>query len=181
MKIALYKGTGWINKIIMWVSRGDYSHSSVLLNDGTIIEAWPGGVRRRKNLLDKMNTNTVVDVFEVDTTPDQDKIIQEFLEKQMGKGYDYLAVIGFVLYTSHQGRIKYERWICSELIFDAFQKVSINLLDRVDGWKISPTILSYSTLLKNIQRYIITKSKRFGSMKHPNLIRPSSENIRFDI
>jgi uncharacterized protein YycO len=177
MRIALYQGTGWISKAIMWISRGGYSHVAMLLNDDTLIEAWAGGVRHRKNLKDKMDTDTLVDVFEVPTTPEQDIIIQSFLEKQIGKGYDYLAIVGFILHTTHEGRIQYGKWICSELVFAAFQKVKINLLDRVECWKVSPTILSYSTLLKNGQRHIIKKSKRFGLMKHPCSIHPSTEKL----
>lgn len=177
IKIALYKGTGWISNAIMWISRGGYSHVAMVLNDDSIIEAWAGGVRKRKNILDQMDINTIVDVFEINTTPDQDIIIKDFLEKQIGKGYDYLAILGFILHTSHQGRIQYGRWICSELVFAAFQKIDINLLDRVECWKVSPTILSYSTLLQHGERHIIKKSKRFRLTKHPSSIMLSAEKL----
>ena len=178
MKIAQYQGTGWISKAIMFMSRGGYSHAAVLLTDDSIIEAHAKrGVCTRKSLLDEVDTNTVVDVFEVATTPEQDIIIETFLKRQVGKKYDYLAIVGFVLHTTHQGRIQYGRWICSELVFAAFQQAGINLLERVECWKVSPTILSYSTLLKNAQRHIIKKSQRFGLTKHPSSIRLALEHI----
>lgn len=153
MKIAMYKGTGWVSKSILFMSRGGYSHAAVQLNDGSIIEAHASrGVTRRKSLLDEINTNTVVVTYDVETTPEQDVIITKFLESQLGKKYDYLAIVGFVFHTTHQGRIQYGRWICSELVFAAFQKAGINLLERVECWKVSPTILSYSTMLKNEAR-----------------------------
>lgn len=179
MKIALYKGTGWVSKAIMWISRGGYSHAAILLNNDSIIEAHAGsGVRPRKNLLAEVDTNTVVDVFNVDTTPDQDIIIQDFLKKQVGKKYDYLAIVGFIIHTTHKGRIQYGRWICSELVFAAFQQAGINLLERVECWKVSPTILSYSNLLRNGQRYVIKKSIRFGLPRCANSIHRSTEKLK---
>jgi len=163
MKIALYKGTGWLSKAILFMSRGGYSHAAMVLNNGSIIEAFaPGGVRTRTGVGDGIYANTYVDVFDVNTSVEQDIIIQEFLEKQIGKGYDYLAILGFVFHTTHEGRIQYGRWICSELVFAAFQKAGINLLERVECWKVSPTILSYSPFLRNAQKLQVVRTKRFS-------------------
>jgi len=178
MKIAFYKGTSWFSKAIMRISRGGYSHAAVQLNDGTIVEAGvKNGVCLRKSLLDDVDINTTVDVFDVQTTPEEDEIICDFLIRQMGKGYDFWNIIGFVLYSSKEGRKGYDRWFCSELVVAAFRQAGINLLTRVDAWKISPTILSYSPLLKSGQRMQITKSKRFGGIKHSNSIHTTTENL----
>lgn len=148
MKIAFYKGTSFVDKSILRFSRGGYSHVGTLVNDGSVIEAYPGkGVRKRDSLMDQFTTDTIAEIYEVPTTPEQDEIIQTFLESQIGKGYDYWAIAGFVFHTTHQGRIEYGRWICSELVFAAFQKAGINLLERVECWEVSPTILSYSPVL----------------------------------
>jgi uncharacterized protein YycO len=154
MKIAFYKGTGWISKSILHVSRGGYSHAAVQLADGSIIEAHARrGVCTRKSLLDQVDTETQVVVFDVETTPEQDVIITDFLKSQIGKGYDYWNIVGFVTHATKEGRKGYDRWFCSELVFAAFQKAGINLLERVEAWKVSPTILSYSPLLKTGTRY----------------------------
>jgi uncharacterized protein YycO len=146
MKIAMYKGTGIGSELILYFSRGGYSHAAVILNDGSIIESKEfHGVRKRKNITDLLTKNYRIDIFDVSTTEEQDKTIEDFLVKQLGKGYDYWSVIGFVVYASKEGRRSYGRWFCSELVFAAFQKAGINLLDRVDAWKVSPTILSYNT------------------------------------
>lgn len=156
MKIAFYKGTGWISKSILHVSRGGYSHAAVQLADGSIIEAHARrGVCTRKDLLDQVNTKTQVVVFDVETTPEQDVIITDFLKDQIGKGYDYWSIVGFVIHSTHEGRKGYNRWFCSELVFAAFQKAGINLLERVEPWKVSPTILSYSPRLVSGTRYQI--------------------------
>lgn len=145
MTIALYRGTDFISKSILWFSRGGYSHAAILLNDGRIVEAYPfKGVRLRQSISDQMN-HTTVDIFECPTTVEQNEIIENFLTMQVGKGYDYLSIAGFVFHTTKEGRKQLRRWICSELVFATFQKAGINLLDRIDAWKVSPTILSYST------------------------------------
>lgn len=151
MRIALYRGTGFIDKSILFFSRGGYTHAAVLLYDDTVIEAYPfKGVRRRKSLMDKMGKDVKVEVYDVPTTGIQDEIIKKFLTDQLGKGYDYWSVIGFVVYSSKEGRKSYGRWFCSELVFAAFQKAGINLLERVDAWKVSPTIISFTPSMRPV-------------------------------
>ena len=56
-------------------------------------------------------------------------------------------IFGFIVYATNEGRKKYNKWVCSELVMAAFKEAGINLLERVNVWKVSPTILSYSTKL----------------------------------
>lgn len=153
MKIAMYKGSSVESKLILYFSRGGYSHSAVILNDGSIIEAIEfHGVRRRASVTDELTADYIIDIFDVKTTKKQDKIIKRFLLKQIDKGYDYWSVIGFVVYDSEEGRCSYGKWFCSELVFAAFKKAGINLLERVVAWKVSPTILSYNTKMNFKER-----------------------------
>ena len=152
MRIAFYRGTDLIDKLILFVCRGGYSHVAIVLNNETIIEAYPfKGVRQRQNISDQMK-KCVVDIYEVSTTPEQDSVIHDFLKQQLGKKYDWVAILGFVLHTSEEGRKAYGRWICSELVFATFRKASIKLLERINAWKVSPTILSYNTTMKFVER-----------------------------
>ena len=144
----MYKGTSFIDKVILFFSRGGYSHASVLFNDDTTIEAKPlKKVHRCNSVMDGLTCNTKIDIFEVYTTKSQDRIIKDFLTEQLGKSYDYLGIFGFILYTTEEKRKRRSKWFCSELVTAAFKKAGVNLLDRVDVWKVSPTILSYSTKL----------------------------------
>lgn len=148
-----------MSRIILFFSRGGYSHTSVLFDDGTIIEARPfTKIHKLKCIQDGITARCRVDIFEVDTTQKEDAIIKEFLEKQIGKKYDYLAIFGFIMYASKEGRKSYGRWICSELVFAAFRKAGINLHERIDAWKVSPTILSYNT------KMILKESKEFNNL-----------------
>jgi len=152
----MYKGTSVVSKLILYFSRGGYSHSAVLLNDGSIIESKEfHGVRRRKSITDGLTKDCIIDIFEVHTTKKQDMIIEKFLVEQIGKKYDYWSVIGFVICDTEEERNSYGKWFCSELVFKSFQKASIILLDRIASWKASPTILSYNT------KMILKKSINF--------------------
>lgn len=149
MKIILYKGNSLINRLIRFFSRGQYSHSSIILDDGTVYEASPSnGVSVKSDFKSGHLNNDIADFFEVKTTVEQDEKIVEFLKRQLGKKYDYLSVIGFIVYATPEKRKLYSRWFCSELISAAFKKVEINLLERTDDWLITPTTLSYSSKLE---------------------------------
>lgn len=147
MKIALYKGTGLIEKAILWFCRGGYSHAAIVLNDGSIVEAYPfKGVRHRKCIEDQMK-KCIVDVYEIPTTLEQDEIIENFLSLQIGKKYDWIAILGFVLHKTKTGRKQYAKWICSELVFATLRKANVLLLERIEAWEVSPTLLSYNTMM----------------------------------
>lgn len=153
MKIALYLGSSFVDKTILFFSRGGYTHAAVIMPDNSVIEAYPfRKVRKRASLTDQMN-DSKVEVYEVLTTPEQDAVVIDFLHKQIGKGYDYWNILGFVFHTTHEGRISTGRWFCSELVFATFKKANINLLERVEAWKVSPTILSFNTTMKPVENY----------------------------
>ena len=78
--------------------------------------------------------------------------IENFSLKQVGKSYDFMAFFGFLFYTSGEQRKASKKWMCSELCFMAYKEAGINLLERWDAWKVSPTILSYNTKMKFIER-----------------------------
>ncbi len=151
MKIAFYRGTSLLDKLILFFSRGGYSHCSILFDNGSMIESKPFiGVQKCDTIFSSLKCDTKVDIFEVNTNRKQDKIIMDFLKNQIGKGYDYLSAIGFIVYSTNEGRKSYGRWFCSELVFSAFKKAGINLFERVSSWQISPTVLSYNTVMKQI-------------------------------
>ena len=143
--IALYRGRSWISRLIRWRTWSPYSHAAWLCRDGTVIEAWPGGVQWVSGLLTQHKERTVVEVYEiVGLTEEQRTRIETFLVDQIGKPYDYLAILGFMLRKPLQ---KPSRWFCSELIFSACQSAGVNLLARIPPWKVSPDMLALSPQL----------------------------------
>lgn len=147
MLIALHRGRGFIGKAIQWQSRSVYSHASVLLDEATAIEAREfKGVRMVfANMLAQPGER--VDHFAVaGLTEAQAATVREFLYAQIGKPYDYTMVARFISRRQASRKSK-GKWFCSELVFAAFAKAGVNLLDRVEPWAVSPGLLSLSPLL----------------------------------
>jgi uncharacterized protein YycO len=146
MKVLLFKGRGIISWSIRWFTRSQYSHAAIQVQSGQIFEAWQGaGVR-----VTTLRSWKDVDVFEVDVTLEQRQKIHEFLEGELGCGYDYWGIWGFV---SRQPRRSNKKWFCSELVAAAFEEAGISLLgNNTPSWAVSPAMLATSPLLKRAGR-----------------------------
>ena len=166
--IALYKGTSFISRIIRWRTWSDYSHAVWVCRDGTVIEAWVGGVRRVPGLLSQHREKTVVELYAIaGLNEEQRDRIETFLVAQLGKPYDYAAILGFALRKDTQNPAK---WFCSELIFAACLFAGIYLLARIPPWKVSPDLLALSPLLifggKCLPLYLPTPCPELPSLAH---------------
>jgi len=143
-KILLFRGNSLISKMIRWQTNGNYSHAAIQLPNGRIIEAWhkPAKVRLRGPLQDWTN----VEAFDVEgmTEEQWDKAIA-WAEKQIGKKYDFGGVFRFVTRWRKQ---QDEKWFCSELVYQAVLEAGMPLLARVSSSQVSPTVLSFSPLLR---------------------------------
>ena len=146
-RILLFRGNGWISRLIRWQTNGDYSHAAVQLSDGRIIEAWhkPSGVRIRPEVEDWSK----VESYEVEgMTDEQWEKAESFLLDQLGKKYDFNAIGRFL---TRWRKDQDEKWFCSELAFAAVKEAGIELLSRCDLAQVSPTVLSFSPLLKPVK------------------------------
>lgn len=85
---------------------------------------------------------------EPDFSPFQDgrlaKCVQDFALAQVGKGYDYAGIAGFLARKDLQTA---DRWFCSELVSAAFWSAGIPLLRR-EPHKVAPGDLRDSPLLQ---------------------------------
>jgi uncharacterized protein YycO len=66
---------------------------------------------------------------------------RSWLESQLGKPYDYYAVLRFITRTKS---IANDSRFCSELVVLMSRMAGLVLLARVDPERVSPTMLSYS-------------------------------------
>ena len=149
MEILLFKDKSFVGKYIKLFTRGKYSHAAIRTKDGVVYEATAkDGVRKLSDIIQKEGFDKyVIDVYKVKTTVAQDKLIIDFLEEQLGKKYDFWMVAGFVIYSTRQSRKSWSNWFCSELVFAAFEKGKIKLLNT-EPWKVAPEHLSWSQLLR---------------------------------
>lgn len=145
MRFVLYSNQkSIISKLIRWQTRGQYSHAALLTSDGSIIESMEGiGVRSRSSITEGAEGDSY-DVFTVQTTENQDKIIEMFAGHQIGKKYDYLGILRFL--TREPNYNQKNRYFCSELVFDAFGYAGIDLFKDMQGWEVSPALLSHTPL-----------------------------------
>jgi uncharacterized protein YycO len=148
VEVRLYRGRGFISKLIQWQTRSPYSHASVAFGDREgklwIIDAREGkGCRLRIPLAE----DDRADRFRVRVTEQQQQVITSFLQSQVGKPYDYTMVARFL--TRRQvTRRSSGKWFCSELVFAAFRHAGVPLLERVEPWAVSPGMLAHSPLLE---------------------------------
>lgn len=142
-KILLFRGQGFISKLIRWQTNGVYSHAAIQLPSGRIIEAWhnPAKVRLRGPLQNWRN----VEAFDVEgMTAEQWQDAVVWLQLQIGKKYDFGGVARFV---TRWRKPKDDKWFCSELVYQAVLEAGLPLLARVSASQVSPTVLSFSPLL----------------------------------
>lgn len=144
--IALYHGVGLLSRLIQFQTRGKYSHAAWVCADGSVIEAWVSGVEHNAHLGKAHTTGTRVDLFEIKGLSWRDrKMIEELLLDELGKPYDYWAILKFL---SRRAATENGKWFCSELIFAAALARGIELLARCEAWEVSPTMMGWSPRLK---------------------------------
>lgn len=151
IQVWLYKGSGFVGKLIQWQTRSPYSHAAVAFDvtaDGTATDAWILDAREGKGvkLRQAVAEDLMADRFSVDMTAQQETDVLEFLRRQVGKDYDYTMVARFIS-RRQESRKSRGKWFCSELVFAAFQHAGVDLLARCEPWEVSPGLLSRSPLL----------------------------------
>lgn len=140
--ILLFRGRGVISTLIRWQTRGPYSHAAFLLPDGRVLESWQGkGVRLRAPLTDWEGADAY---YIPGMTDEQWEIAIDYALDQIGKKYDYWAIIRFI---SRHNMPKNDNWFCSELVFDSLSEAKVPLLHRIAGWAVSPGLLSFSPMI----------------------------------
>jgi len=139
--ILLFRGRGLISALIRWQTRGQYSHAALLMPDGRIVESWQGDGVRVKTLADWRGVEryTVPSM----SAAQWDEALA-FARAEVGKGYDYRAIVRFV---SRRKMRADDRWFCSELVFAALAHAGVPLFARIEPWAVSPGLLAISPML----------------------------------
>jgi hypothetical protein len=163
--IAQYHGKSMLSKMIRWQQRSEISHTAVMLASGlteavissgmsdwlaqcTLYEAWGsvmpprGSIYKRRGIAEGHTPNTKIDLYTV--TCDGFKA-HDFLEEQVGKKYDFRALISFL---TRRDRQREDAWICSELGFMAALQGGTRLLERIEAYAVSPGLLNLSPVMK---------------------------------
>jgi len=162
------KGISLTSRLIRWWQWGfPYTHIAYCLdlsdpNDPIVVEAWWNGVRHGK--FSEVHTpGTEFEVYSVQVTERQKERIEDFLQQQLGKPYDWLGILGFPLRNWKLERKN--RWFCSELVFTAFKQAGIELLKNTHPSEVSPRLFLKSPLLK-----FEYSGKLPGKTSHPSAV-----------
>jgi hypothetical protein len=109
-----------------------------------VVEADSPGVIARRTLAQVTDPYVLRD-YPLD---DADRAaLYEFLARQLGKGYDWYAIAGFVLRRDIEQRKAAARWICSELVAAAGGKTKRPLFLTTEYHTITPRDVSLTPAL----------------------------------
>lgn len=133
--ILLFKGTSFVSRFIRWFTWSEYSHVAILFNsDGMVYESWDGvGVIKsfRWELGKSHTSGTQVDIYDFNQplTDDEARQMREYAESQVGRKYDRMAILGFLLRKKLQSK---DRLFCSEYVLDICRAAKRHILRQND-------------------------------------------------
>ena len=146
MKIAFYKKSGpgatFVDKLVCWWTKGDYSHVELIINDNVFYSCAPRDTVVRYKEINPNVKNW--DIFNLTIPLDENKM-RKNMDNQIGKKYDWLGIF-FGQIFNYKKIHNPDRWICSELCSFILDKGGMTIPD--DFITYSPKKL-YEYLEKN--------------------------------
>lgn len=108
--IFLHTRFSMIAWIVMYYTNGIFSHTSMYIGNGKIVDANIQGVGEYK-IEDYLDNKSYLTAIQIDTTEDNLKKIHDFTDKTLGAKYNWLGVINFyliILFGKHDDyRVKF--------------------------------------------------------------------------
>lgn len=139
LTLRFVEGGGWDSKIIRWDTRCKWSHVEFYdeFTGVTLGAMLDGGIKRRM-LCDSEYRHTVSDSYlDIHVTPYQFTNYKRFLDCQLGKPYDWRAIVSFGL--GQRDWREDDSWFCSELQARGLEVAGIlKLPDDIPVWRITP-------------------------------------------
>jgi len=145
MIIAAYKGKSLLSIFIKFFTWSKYSHVSVLFENGNEYEAWQkGGVQIVPIFGMNHKKGTVIDLYKLKTTDEEEQKAELFALSQLGKKYDYWAILGFMIRKNIHEK---KALVCSEYVFSICLSIGKVLLNNLKAYQVSPRDITTSPLL----------------------------------
>lgn len=135
--------------LVSWITRSPWSHVVVVFSDGTTFEARALRGVFRSTLAAHMRGMRWTYRWEVANMPGgavDAASARAWCESQVGRAYDWLALVNFLLPWVARRLDVRSHWFCSEFAARASQEAGGRLL-RQDDARISPAMLYLSPLL----------------------------------
>lgn len=178
MRILQFEGISFLSKRIRWMTWNKTTHTAYEFDDGHVIEAWSGDGFNCVRLVDNLHTqHTPGTICKAYTIPGvsqmQQELIQTYLLSQLDMPYSTRGCLRFVTRRDPQpydpqtfciADYNPENWFCSCLIFSAFARGNINLLERVPPWRVGPGLINYAPRLK-LDETITVKPEEYAAIQ----------------
>lgn len=130
VRLQLATERSLVSAFIRWYTWSDWSHVDFVLPDGNLLGArLKGGVQVRKPGYAPFSRTLVLEC------PDAPERVYDFALSQVGKPYDWWAIVGMGL--RHDWRDP-ARWFCSELVAWCFEMARYPLLRAKSVDRITP-------------------------------------------
>lgn len=146
--ILLVKGNNWIARIIQKLTKSEYSHVALKLNNYHIVEnKWFSKIKIKHIYFNNYDIYRVVGL----TNNQKDKI-DKFILQSLNSNYDYFRVFTMLFYILFKWKvINFSKlYSCDEFINLAFLNANVDLLPEIDIDKTAPGMFSESNLLTKI-------------------------------
>ena len=166
MRIALYRGKSAVSWAIRFITRSPYSHAAFVfdpaastaawkfstkhlpyIDDGSVIEAWQGGVRNSPSISTLHTPGTRVDLFDfvLPLNEQEQTALIKALDADIGAPYSYLNVLRFL--TRIPGR-EDGSWFCSELVTQRAADVDRDFFRDTAAWRVPPDWIARTIALQ---------------------------------
>lgn len=169
VQVIAHNGVGRGSRIIVWATRGEYSHLSLRFilseEEVQIFKHFFKGELTRDHEIEAIQFKGVHHQpfvpspnqtwFDFEQTQNQSKIIFGEAIDKIGCGYDWLGIKSFLTRKDSENKLK---WFCSELVAWCLLKAGIRLL-WMACFKISPRLGVASTVLHKNKEYELLKKR----------------------
>lgn len=120
----------WLIRLVTW---SEYSHVDIIINDSFALGAIAGKgvtIRRIDDVLAISSKATLMELPDIDG-----RKVVDFLEKQLGKPYDWSGILGI---WAHRNWQEDDSWSCAELVAAASAAGGYSPFDSKFQHRITP-------------------------------------------
>lgn len=145
LHLCLHRSTGLISRIVRGWTGGRFSHASILLPDGTHVEAreWRGVLWHPTFTPGPQDE---VDLYPIEASPAQIMLITTMAQREVGAPYDWTAILCFILHWRKRRPAKHS-WTCSEFCYALLQHAGFTLFPNTAAHDVSPSDLARLPIL----------------------------------
>jgi len=140
--VLLFKTSGFYASLVKLFTKSDYTHSALYIGGGVIIESDFGGVQI--NLLTHKYKDVPMSIYRHNTANEFElRNVRNWAITQIGKGYDYLGILGIVYHGSmgdkHNSFDMADRYWCHEFVMDAYINAGLKVDIEKDTYLVNPS------------------------------------------